>query len=365
MSSLSINSFQKDIAGTNQLIRGLALRVPDIIQIQLLAVRKCATDSSPYVRQCAATQILEKLLKDASTTVLGSAIAAFNEICPISYEVLHRGYRKICHLLADMDEWTQVSVLEVMTRYVRNQLTDPASGVAAAVRLRAKRRSRSAVKGRNTVKRRVVRNAFYSDEEDESEEEEVVVEEVKTRATRDRLRGRDLDRGGSGPRSQTHTAILTTTSEQGTRPHPPQSKRDAVCGMTGEVPSFPAGLFRRRHCSRVQQTAQSGDPECSKNVRPTFDTATMGRIADALPKITDRCMDGIMHLIYYNKAPDVMVEAVVGLRQMLQQAGNTEYGSLILHGLLGALAPDGSLMKNQDEGTDTEPGDEAESATVQ
>ena len=128
---LSINSFQKDMSGTNPLIRGLALRVmtsirvPDVIQIQLLAVRKCATDSSPYVRKCAATaltkiyaldieqlgalkQILEKLLKDSSTMVLGSAIAAFNEICPTSYDLLHRNYRKICHLLADLDEWAQV-----------------------------------------------------------------------------------------------------------------------------------------------------------------------------------------------------------------------------------------------------------------
>ncbi len=128
---LSINTFQKDMNGSNQLIRGLALRVmtsvrvPEIIQIQLLAVRKCATDSSPYVRKCAANalpkifnidaeqlvhlkQILEKLLKDSSTMVLGSAVTAFNEICPTSYEILHRNYRKLCHLLADMDEWTQV-----------------------------------------------------------------------------------------------------------------------------------------------------------------------------------------------------------------------------------------------------------------
>jgi len=128
---LSINSFQKDMAGTNQLIRGLALRVmtsirvPDIIQIQLLAVRKCATDSSPYVRRCAATaiakiymldphqlghlkQLLSKLLRDPSTMVLGSAVASFNEVCPTSYEILHASYRKLCHLLADMDEWAQV-----------------------------------------------------------------------------------------------------------------------------------------------------------------------------------------------------------------------------------------------------------------
>jgi AP-3 complex subunit beta len=131
---LSINSFQKDMSGSNQLIRGLALRVmtsirvPDIIQIQLLAARKCAADSSPYVRKCAANalpkiynidkdqldnlkQIIEKLLKDTSTMVLGSAVAAFNEICPTSYDLLHRSYRKLCHLLADLDEWTQVCPL--------------------------------------------------------------------------------------------------------------------------------------------------------------------------------------------------------------------------------------------------------------
>ena len=131
---LSINSFQKDMSGTNPLIRGMALRVmtsirvADIIQIQLLAARKCASDSSPYVRKCAATsltkiftldpeqltnltQILEKLLTDSSTMVLGSALSAMNEICPTSYELIHKSYRKICHLLCDLDEWSQVCLV--------------------------------------------------------------------------------------------------------------------------------------------------------------------------------------------------------------------------------------------------------------
>jgi AP-3 complex subunit beta len=134
---LSINSFQIDMAGSNQLIRGLALRVltsirvSDIIQIQLLAVRKCSTDTSPYVRKCAATAlakiysfdpdqlsqlktILEQLLTDSSTMVLGSAIAAFNEVCPCSYNILHSCFRKLCHLIADMDEWTQMSMKRLL-----------------------------------------------------------------------------------------------------------------------------------------------------------------------------------------------------------------------------------------------------------
>ena len=66
--------------GMNPLIRGLALRVmtsirvADIIQIQLLAVRKCATDSSPYVRKCAANavpKIFSKLGAYGGVTIKG------------------------------------------------------------------------------------------------------------------------------------------------------------------------------------------------------------------------------------------------------------------------------------------------------
>ena len=97
---LSINSFQKDLAASNQLVRAMALRVmtsirvPDVIQIQLLAVKKCAGDSSPYVRKCAANaiaklvslsdgaeqescdQFVATLLNDTSPMVLGSLRSA-------------------------------------------------------------------------------------------------------------------------------------------------------------------------------------------------------------------------------------------------------------------------------------------------
>lgn len=49
--------------------------------------------------------------------VLGAAVAAFNEVCPNNWDLLHRSYRKLCHLLADLDEWTQIVVLNVLTRY--------------------------------------------------------------------------------------------------------------------------------------------------------------------------------------------------------------------------------------------------------
>ena len=89
------------------------------MQLQLLAIQKCISDSSPYVRKCAAValtkifnsdlngdqtaqllSLLEKLLEDSSTMVLGSALSAFNEICPQNYDLIHKCYRKLCHLIA-------------------------------------------------------------------------------------------------------------------------------------------------------------------------------------------------------------------------------------------------------------------------
>ena len=57
---LAINSFQRDLSDPNQLIRALALRVlcsirvREIVQIQLMSVKKCASDNSAYVRKTAA-----------------------------------------------------------------------------------------------------------------------------------------------------------------------------------------------------------------------------------------------------------------------------------------------------------------------
>eukprot|EP00163_Fabomonas_tropica_P004369 TRINITY_DN1384_c0_g2_i1.p1 TRINITY_DN1384_c0_g2~~TRINITY_DN1384_c0_g2_i1.p1 ORF type:complete len:1061 (+),score=365.46 TRINITY_DN1384_c0_g2_i1:571-3753(+) len=145
---LSINNFQKDMSDQNQLIRAVALRVMSsikvsvIVGLQILAVKKCAADMSPYVRKTAAHALpkiyrlgpdrkeelvdcIESLLKDKSTMVLGSVIAAYNEICPERYDLLHQHYRKLCHLLADIDEWGQILLLGILTKYARTQFLDP------------------------------------------------------------------------------------------------------------------------------------------------------------------------------------------------------------------------------------------------
>ncbi|KAG8973912.1 AP-3 complex subunit beta [Tulasnella sp. 425] len=147
---LSINTFQKDLADSNPLIRAMALRVlsgipvTSIASIVAVAIRKCAADSSPYVRKAAALaipkcynldtthlpllmQTLSTLLRDRSPLSVGSVAIAFNAICPDRLELLHQHYRRWCRMVADADAWGQVQLLELLTRYARKMLSRPPS----------------------------------------------------------------------------------------------------------------------------------------------------------------------------------------------------------------------------------------------
>jgi len=70
-------------------------------------------------------QVLEKLLSDKTTLVVGSAVMAFEEVCPDRIDLIHKNYRKLCSLLVDVDEWGQVVIINMLTRYARTQFTDP------------------------------------------------------------------------------------------------------------------------------------------------------------------------------------------------------------------------------------------------
>jgi AP-3 complex subunit beta len=163
---LSINTFQRDLNDSNPLIRAMALRVlsgirvPMIGSIVVLAIRKCAADPSPYVRKAAAFAVpkcyrcapaprpqpvreqltersldaahqpeligvLETLLRDRSPLSLGSMPVAFAAVCPTRLDLLHPHYRRLCRTLADVDEWGQVNLLDLLLRYVRTMLARP------------------------------------------------------------------------------------------------------------------------------------------------------------------------------------------------------------------------------------------------
>ncbi|KAF8871773.1 armadillo-type protein [Infundibulicybe gibba] len=106
---LSINTFQKDLADSNPLIRAMALRVlsgikvPMIASIVVLGIKKCAADISPYVRKASALAIPKCY----------DVAVAFQEVCPTRLDLIHQQYRRFCKILADVDEWGQVDLLSL------------------------------------------------------------------------------------------------------------------------------------------------------------------------------------------------------------------------------------------------------------
>jgi AP-3 complex subunit beta len=167
--------------------------------------------------------IMKTLLDtDTCTMVLSSVVIAFCELCPDRLDLMHSSYRKICHLLTDMDEWGQVVIIDVLARYCRKFFKAPRAwkdGTAERIdRERRVRRKATEIAQEDVgaaldalnltdsnqspfggdapkkIKRRVVQKGFYSDEEDSSTEEEVYVNSalVPTSSTSSAMRQRNI-----------------------------------------------------------------------------------------------------------------------------------------------------------------------------
>lgn len=139
---LSINTIQKTLSDSNPRTRALALktmagiRVPVISQIVSLAIKKGVNDPSPVVRKAAALacvkcikldpntrpqieEYLTTLLSDQQYYVAGAAVQAFAAICPDRLDLIHPVYRRLCRMVVDMDEWSQLALIEMITGYAR------------------------------------------------------------------------------------------------------------------------------------------------------------------------------------------------------------------------------------------------------
>ena len=139
---LSVNAIQKSLTDQNPQVRALALRtmsgmrVPVISQIVSLAIKRGISDMSPHVRKAAALAIpkcyrlepntlpqlldyISALLGDKQYFVVGPAVQAFLDICPDRLDLIHKHYRSLCRKLVDMDEWSQLATLKLLTNYSR------------------------------------------------------------------------------------------------------------------------------------------------------------------------------------------------------------------------------------------------------
>ncbi|KAK6318594.1 hypothetical protein J4Q44_G00118850, partial [Coregonus suidteri] len=149
----------------------------------MLAIKEAASDMSPYVRKTAAhaipklysldpeqkdclIEVIEKLLADKTTLVAGSVVMAFEEVCPERIDLIHKNYRKLCNLLIDVEEWGQVVIINMLTRYARTQFLNPNMN-------------------ESLLEEGGGENAFYgSDNDDDTEDEEdEEKEKKKTEAT--------------------------------------------------------------------------------------------------------------------------------------------------------------------------------------
>jgi AP-3 complex subunit beta len=147
---LSISAFQHDLVDQSMHVRALALRtlasvrIAAINPVVMVAIKKCSTDLSPLVRRTAATAIskasriakgedniaqsipiIAQLLGDRSMEVVGAAAATFLQICPDRFDLVHKHYRRTCRGLLEADEWGQINLLSLLTRYARHQFVDP------------------------------------------------------------------------------------------------------------------------------------------------------------------------------------------------------------------------------------------------
>ncbi|TSK71986.1 AP-3 complex subunit beta-1 [Bagarius yarrelli] len=118
---LSISTFQRALKDPNQLIRASALRVLSSIRVPIIVpIMILDPDQKEHL-----IEVIEKLLKDKSTLVAGSVVMAFEEVCPERIDLIHNNYRKLCNLLIDVEEWGQVVIINMLTRYARTQFISP------------------------------------------------------------------------------------------------------------------------------------------------------------------------------------------------------------------------------------------------
>ncbi|KAJ2652217.1 AP-3 complex subunit beta [Coemansia sp. RSA 1287] len=147
---LSVNTFQRDVADTDAVIRAMALRVmssirvPAIGTIVVLAVRRLSTDASAHVRRTAAMavpkllrldsalreeleEVVSGMLGEISPLAVGAVVRAFCAVSPQRLACVHTHFRRWCAQLGDADEWGQLELVRLLTAYARTQFAQPDS----------------------------------------------------------------------------------------------------------------------------------------------------------------------------------------------------------------------------------------------
>ncbi|KAK9693865.1 AP-3 complex subunit beta [Basidiobolus ranarum] len=367
---LSVNTFQKDLSDQNQVIRAMALRVmsgirvPVISPIVMLAIKKCVTDLSAYVRKTAAhaipkcysldpsqkenlIEILEVLLKDKSAFTIGSVIMAFNELCPDRFDLIHKNYRKLCYMLIDTDEWGQIAILRLLLRYARAHFLDPNRYIKVS-KPKTKKDS-----------------SFYSEDDDsaDSEDHEDVVDydlEFLLKSSAPLMQSRNSGVVMAVCSLYYHAAPAMEVFKVGkplvrllrTHPEIQYVVLTNIATMAHEKPEifepYLQQFFVRstdpafvRNLKLRILTSLANESNVSTLLRELQDYVkssnkefvkaaiqAIGRCATTIPEIADNCIRGLMNLISY-RSDAVVAESVVVTRRLLQSRPNDNASMII------------------------------------
>ncbi|XP_071965282.1 AP-3 complex subunit beta-2-like isoform X2 [Antedon mediterranea] len=373
---LSISTFQKALKDPNQFIRASALRVLSsirvtiIIPIMMLALKDSVTDMSPYVRKTAAhaipkmysldpeqrdqlIEVIEKLLSDKTTLVAGSVVMAFEEVCPERIDLVHKNFRKLCNLLIDVEEWGQISIINMLTRYARTQFLDPNKA--------------DYIQEENE-------KSFYGSEDDEKKEDEGEEEGEKKipyvmdadhrlllRSAKPLLQSRNSAVVMAVAQLYHHIApksevgIVAKALVRLLRGH--REVQSIVLSNIATLSAKRRGMFepylksffvRSNDPTHIRLlkleilTNIAGETSISTILREfqTYVTSSdrdfvastiqaIGRCASNISEVTDSCMNGLMGLMS-NRDEAVVAESVVVIRKLLQM-NPTEHKEIIRH----------------------------------
>jgi len=269
---------------------------------------------------------------------------AFEEVCPDMIELIHKNYRKLVSLLVDVEEWGQVVIVNMLTRYARTQFADPNLGQPESEEVEEDG------------------GEFYenSDEEEEDNHDEAAKPLYKMdpdhrlllRSTKPLLQSRNASvvmATGQlywhlAPRPEVQVvakslvrllrshnevqavvlnsiASMTIKSQGGAKMFQPYLRQFFVRGTD---PShikilkleILTNLANGSNISILLREFQSyitgADPAC---VAATIQA--IGRCAATISEVTDTCLAGLVHLLS-NKDPSVVAESVVEIKKLLQ-----------------------------------------------
>ncbi|ODV84886.1 hypothetical protein CANARDRAFT_8023 [[Candida] arabinofermentans NRRL YB-2248] len=164
ISLLSINAIQKSLTDKNCINRALSIRclsgikIPAILPILLLSLKKTVKDSSPLVRSASAVAIIkcfqldrdysrnkqlsnelkdessvpyqlynfvDILLSDNDPKVLSSAIVCYNTIYRGYFDLIHPKFNHLLTKLPDLDEYSKCLLIDLLTDYSIMYLPQP------------------------------------------------------------------------------------------------------------------------------------------------------------------------------------------------------------------------------------------------